>query len=137
MALITSKGMYGLAAIYELSQKIDDKPMQVREISRNANIPQNYLEQLLGKLRKAGFIKSIRGPKGGYILSKSPEDIIVRDILYVLEDNLSVVDMDSSNTALGLFYQDVEDRIKAIFELSLTELKEYEETYNACLHYSI
>ena len=137
MALITSKGMYGLSAMYELAQRVDDSPMQVRQIAKNADIPQNYLEQLLGKLRQAGFIKSIRGPKGGYVLDKSPELISVGDILYVLEDNISVVDMNSNNIALRLFFQDADEKIKAIFELSLADLEEYKDTYNACLHYSI
>jgi len=59
MALITSKGMYGLSAMYELAQRVDDSPMQVRQIAKNADIPQNYLEQLLGKLRQASEVQKV------------------------------------------------------------------------------
>ena len=47
MPLISTKGVYGLTAMYELSKYQEDTPMQIKEISANANIPQNYLEQLL------------------------------------------------------------------------------------------
>ena len=47
MPLISTKGVYGLTAMYELSKHQEDTPMQIKDISANANIPQNYLEQLL------------------------------------------------------------------------------------------
>ena len=50
MPLISTKGVYGLTAMYELSKHDKETPMQIKEISSNANIPQNYLEQLLSKL---------------------------------------------------------------------------------------
>ena len=71
MPLISTKGVYGLAAIYELSKHKDDTPMQIKDISANASIPQNYLEQLLSKLRRADLVKSVRGARGGYTLAKS------------------------------------------------------------------
>ncbi len=61
MPLISTKGVYGLAAIYELSKHKDDTPMQIKDISANASIPQNYLEQLLSKLRRADLLISTRG----------------------------------------------------------------------------
>ncbi len=81
MPLISSKGMYGLAAMHELLQHEKDQPMQIREISANADIPQNYLEQLLSKLRKADLVKSVRGSKGGYLLASDPKDIYIMDLL--------------------------------------------------------
>ena len=67
--------------MYELSKHQEDSPMQIKDISANANIPQNYLEQLLSKLRRAELSKSIRGARGGYILAKTPDEIKVVDIL--------------------------------------------------------
>jgi Rrf2 family protein len=66
--------------------------ISVRQISKKEGIPGVYLEQLLNKLRREGLIKSVRGPSGGYILSKSPSKITVKDIVLILEGNISPVD---------------------------------------------
>lgn len=104
MPLISSKGMYGLSAMHELSKGKKDNPMQIREISANADIPQNYLEQLLSKLRKAALVNSVRGSKGGYFLSRDPKDIKVFDILIALEDDLKICDSKTANPILDLFF---------------------------------
>ena len=62
--------------------------MQIKDISANASIPQNYLEQLLSKLRRAELVTSTRGARGGYLLAKSAEDIKIVDILVALEDDI-------------------------------------------------
>ena len=103
MPLISTKGTYGLAAICELSKHTEDSPMQTKEIAINTKISQNYLEQLLGKLKRAGIIKSIRGAKGGYILAHPPEKTKVLDILIALEDDLKIVDTEVKNPLLNLF----------------------------------
>lgn len=137
MPLISTKGVYGLTAMYELSKHENDTPLQIKEISSNAKIPQNYLEQLLSKLRHAGLVKSIRGAKGGYILADKPENIIVKDILVALEGDLKVIDSKTENPILNMFFSDAKDNTKKIFDLSLTQLDEYQDKYNEVLHYSI
>ncbi|RXK12807.1 Rrf2 family transcriptional regulator [Halarcobacter mediterraneus] len=137
MPLISSKGVYGLTAMYELSKHDGESPMQIKEISSNANIPQNYLEQLLGKLRRAELVKSIRGAKGGYILAKKAEEILVKDILVALEDDLKVIDNKTDNPILNIFFDEAKKRTKKMFDIPLTKLDEYEDKYNGFLHYSI
>lgn len=137
MPLISTKGVYGLTAMYELSKHERETPMQIKEISSNANIPQNYLEQLLSKLRRAELVKSIRGAKGGYILAKEPEDIIVKDILIALEDDLKIIDNKADNPILNIFFDDAKSGMKKIFDINLAKLDEYQEKYNEYLHYSI
>ena len=112
MPLISTKGVYGLTAMYELSKHEDDTPLQIKEISSNAKIPQNYLEQLLSKLRHAGLVKSIRGAKGGYILADKPENIIVKDILIALEGDLKVIDNKTENPILNMFFSEAKDNTK-------------------------
>ena len=92
MPLISTKGVYGLTAMYELSKHKEDTPMQIKDISANANIPQNYLEQLLSKLRRAELVNSTRGARGGYILAKSAKEIKIVDILIALEDDIKIID---------------------------------------------
>ena len=137
MPLISTKGVYGLTAMHELSKHEKESPMQIKEISSNANIPQNYLEQLLSKLRRAELVKSIRGAKGGYILARSPEEINIKDILVALEDDLKIVDTKSQNPILNLFFDDAKTDMNRFFDISLAKLDEYQEQYNEYLHYSI
>ena len=137
MPLISTKGVYGLSAMYELSKHEMDSPMQIKEISSNANIPQNYLEQLLSKLRRAELVKSIRGAKGGYILAREAKDILVRDILIALEGDLKIIDSKTKSPALNIFFDEVQNNTKKIFDLSLEELDDYQDKYNEVLHYSI
>jgi len=134
MPLISTKGSYGLAAICELSKHYGESVMQIKEIAANANIPQNYLEQLLGKLRRAGIVESIRGAKGGYKLSRDPKDIKVLDILIALEDDLKIVDAKIDHPILNLFFEDSGKSVKDIFDISIMELSSYQ---NKFLNYSI
>ena len=104
MPLISTKGVYGLTAMYELSKYQEDSPMQIKEISANANIPQNYLEQLLSKLRRAELVKSIRGASGGYVLARSAKEIKIVDILIALEDDIKIIDTKAENPILNIFF---------------------------------
>ncbi|WP_152020901.1 RrF2 family transcriptional regulator [Aliarcobacter butzleri] len=137
MPLISTKGVYGLSAMYELSKHKADTPMQIKDISANANIPQNYLEQLLSKLRKANLVNSIRGARGGYILAKKPDDIKIVDILIALEDDIKIIDSKSENPILNIFFDESKNSMKKIFDIKLSKLDEYQEKYNEVLHYSI
>jgi Rrf2 family protein len=137
MPLVSTKGVYGLTAMYELSKHEKDTPMQIKEISSNANIPQNYLEQLLSKLRRADLVKSIRGAKGGYILADEPKNIKVVDILTVLEDDIKIIDAKAENPILNIFFDETKQSMKKILDVTLEELDEYQDKYNEFLHYSI
>jgi Rrf2 family protein len=74
----------------DLAQHYDQGPVQMGEISKRENISVKYLEQLIIPLKKANFIKSVRGPKGGHMLAKSPEEITVGDIVRILEGGITL-----------------------------------------------
>lgn len=137
MPLISTKGVYGLTAMYELSKHQEDSPMQIKDISANAYIPLNYLEQLLSKLRRAELVKSIRGARGGYILAKSAKEIKIVDILIALEDDIKIIDAKAENPILNIFFDESKNSMKKIFDVTLDKLDEYQEKYNEFLHYSI
>ncbi|GGD45004.1 hypothetical protein GCM10012288_19160 [Malaciobacter pacificus] len=137
MPLISTKGVYGLTAMYELSKHTDNSPMQIKEISANANIPQNYLEQLLSKLRRAELVQSIRGARGGYRLARKAQDIKIVDILIALEDDIKIADVKADNPILNIFFDESKERTKKIFDISLDKLDDYQDKYNEFLHYSI
>lgn len=137
MSLISTKGMYGLSAMYELSLIKSEKPTQIKEISERAKIPQNYLEQLLVVLRRAELVNSVRGAHGGYFLARSAENILVKDIFIALEGNLSVTEQEIENEVLNLFYEESNEKLKGLFDISLSQLQDYQDKLNNQLNYSI
>lgn len=82
---ISTKSTYGIRAMFELALHYGRSPVSVAFISERESISIAYLEQLLSKLRKKGLVRSVRGPKGGYILAKKPRDITVGDIVRALD----------------------------------------------------
>lgn len=85
---ISSKGEYGLRALFDLAQHVGEGPVQSEDIAIRQGIPVNYLNQLLITMRRAGLIESIRGPQGGHLLARAPEAITLLDALTVLEGPL-------------------------------------------------
>ena len=122
MAGISTKGSYGLAAMYELALNYGRGHLQIRDIAEKANIPQNYLEQILSTLRKEGLIQSIRGAGGGYLLAKAPNTISVFDILVALEGELCNPSDDRLQPILHLYWERIRDEMKSVFHESLQDL---------------
>ena len=90
---IGSKGHYGLLALAELAANYRvRRPVQVREIAKNQNIPSEYLGQIMVVLKRAHLVHGSRGPTGGYILARAPEAITVKEILQALEGPVVGVD---------------------------------------------
>ena len=82
---LSTKGKYGLKAIFELSLHVDEGPIPVNMIASKQNIPEQYLEQIFSTLKKSKLVKSVRGAQGGYLLNEEPKNITVGDVLDVLE----------------------------------------------------
>jgi len=87
---LSAKGQYGVRAMYEIARGYPGQPVTVKEIALNQDVSIHYLEQILNKLRKAGLVRSIRGPGGGYLLSKSPEKISIAAIVSELEGPVAI-----------------------------------------------
>ena len=86
---ISTKGDYGLRALIELAHHYGQtKPVQSGEIAARQSIPESYLEQLLATLRRAGFIRSVRGPQGGHSLIRDPRDLRASEIIVALEGSI-------------------------------------------------
>jgi Rrf2 family iron-sulfur cluster assembly transcriptional regulator len=86
---LTSKGRYAVRAILDLTFNANGKPVRLQEISGRQNISLHYLEQLFRRLRKGLVVKSVRGPGGGYVLSRSMNEISIRDILVSVGENIN------------------------------------------------
>jgi Rrf2 family transcriptional regulator, cysteine metabolism repressor len=89
---ISSKSEYGVRALFELAQCYGQPPVQSGEIAERQNIPEAYLNQLLISLRKAGLVRSLRGPQGGHQLARPPAQITVAEIVGALEGPTSIVE---------------------------------------------
>lgn len=88
---ISTKGRYALRLMLDLALNNTGEPVRIKDISARQEISDKYLEQIISTLNKAGFVKSIRGPQGGYRLSKEPEKYTVGMILRLTEGSLAPV----------------------------------------------
>ena len=111
MSLITTKGAYGLMAVFEVSKGTSEHPVSINAISANIGVSRNYLEQILNALKKAGIISALKGMKGGYYLSKNLSEISFGEVLDTLENDF------------GFFAKDIEGEYKELFGTLDKELK--------------
>ena len=89
---ISTKGRYALRMMMELAQNKDGKPVSIKEVAGRQNISEKYLEQIIAVLNKSGYVKSVRGPQGGYVLLKEPREYTVGMILRLTEGSLVPVE---------------------------------------------
>ena len=99
---ITTKGRYAIRAILDLAYHGHGEPIPISNVAVRQEISQPYLEHLFGKLRKAGLVKSTRGPGGGYLLAKPPDKISVKEVFIAAEESITPVQcvaIDGNNSA--------------------------------------
>jgi len=88
---LSTKSRYGLRALFDMAYNSGTLPAQIKDISRRQEISPRYLEQIFQNFKKAGILKSKRGPQGGYYLARKPEQITVREILDAAEGDTLLV----------------------------------------------
>ncbi len=91
MLKISTRSTYAIRALQFIARQDSSKAIKISAISDQENIPLPYLEQIFSKLKKAGIIQSLRGPQGGILLSKNPDQITMADIVIALEGPLNPV----------------------------------------------
>lgn len=139
---VSSRGDYGVRALFDLALRYNQGPTQSRDIAARRNIPEAYLHQVLGALNRAGLVRSTRGPLGGHELTRAPHEISVWDVLSVLEGS----DRRPESTANGdpgadVVYEvwcDLHARsIDYLRSITLATLIEREQTREPVSNYSI
>ncbi len=90
MLRLSTKGQYGVRAMFEIARGYPDEPVNVKAISERQDVSPHYLEQILNRLRRSGLIRSVKGPGGGYLLTSRPEEISISDILKELEGPVAI-----------------------------------------------
>lgn len=100
---ISTKGQYALQMMLDLAIYDTGEYITIKSIAQRQNLSEKYLEQIINMLSRAGFVKSVRGAKGGYRLCVETENITVGNILRAIEGSLAPVDiLDSGKPADNL-----------------------------------
>ena len=89
---LSTRSRYGTRLMLEMAENYHNGPIHLMKIAQRQGISVKYLEQIIIPLKKAEYVKSLRGPKGGHILAKPPEEITVGEIVALLEDGASLTE---------------------------------------------
>jgi len=129
---LTTKGRYAVTAMLDLSLHDGNGPVSLVEISERQDISLSYLEQLFSKLRRQGLVNSMRGPGGGYTLSRLPSEITVSSIIMAVDENLDVTNCgnaaggcqdDNKRCLTHNLWMDLSNRIQTFLDdISLKDL---------------
>lgn len=89
---LSTRSRYGTRLMVDMARHYNQGPIQLGDIARRQNISMKYLEQIIIPLKKARYIESIRGPRGGHILTRPPEEITVAEIVALLEKGTTLTE---------------------------------------------
>lgn len=116
---LSTKARYGLRATIDLAKYYGEGPVMARAIAEEEGISENYLEQIMDPLKKRGIVRSVRGARGGFVLTRHPKEIKVKEIIDALEGPIILVDClydsllceRSKNCIARLFWEKLRDNI--------------------------
>lgn len=94
---ISTKSRYGIRALYDLAVHQEQGPVQLHDIAKRQKLSEKYLEQLMARLKANGLLKSIRGPRGGYLLARPPDKIKIVEVFEILEGPIEPVPCTASH----------------------------------------
>jgi len=128
---LSSKGRYGVRALFDIAFHNDGRPTQIREIAERESIPARFLEQIFQDLKRAGLVGSKRGPRGGYHLARPASEISVGDVLRALEGPVvALLDNDDARSKSGhdapsAIFRDLAKAVERCFdEVSIADVCE-------------
>jgi Rrf2 family protein len=142
---VSMKGDYGVRALIELALHYGEGPLQSAVIAGRQQIPEAYLDQLLTSLRRAGLIRSVRGPQGGHALIRDPAQLRLTEAIVALEGSLApIACLDDpegcpkmTHCSLHEVWQQVQDATTAILDgITIASLAEKERSASSA-RYSI
>ncbi|ANE34173.1 RrF2 family transcriptional regulator [Campylobacter hyointestinalis] len=137
MSLLSTKGVYGLMSIYEISKGDRQNPVSLKDISTNIEVSKNYLEQVLNALRNSGFVGSIKGLKGGYFLLKTLDEITFYDVFKCIENDFCLTPEYSKHATYDLLFREYDDKLTELFKEPLSSFKKYQAEAKKYLNYVI
>ena len=87
---LSTKGRYAVMAMVDLATESHGTPVVLADVADRQEVSLSYLEQLFGKLRRSGLVKSVRGPGGGYLLSRTCDEVRIADIIMAVDEPIKV-----------------------------------------------
>lgn len=133
---ISTRGRYALRMMLDLAVNNNGEQIRLKDISKRQGISDKYLEQIISILNKAGFVRSIRGPQGGYMLNREPKEYTVGMILRLTEGSLAPVacldyepnDCERRNECVTLIlWEKLNDAIKSVVDnITLQDLVQWQ-----------
>ncbi len=138
---LTTKGRYAVMAMADLALFKDKGPISLTDVSLRQNISLAYLEQIFIKLKNKNLVKSVRGPKGGYILETSPENIKISNIISAVDEEVKTLNCKkeskrgcnnkSSKCITHNLWDQLDQHINNFFErVKLQDLVRKNQTFN-------
>ena len=137
---ISTKGRYALRLMIDLSMNSVGEPVSLKDVAKRQGISEKYLEQIISVLNRAGYVKSIRGAQGGYLLRRAPEEYTVGMILRLTEGSLAPVtcveDGDfpcerQENCVTVILWKKINDAINSVVDsITLQDLVDWQNEKN-------
>lgn len=137
MAILSTKGVYGLAAILQIAKASEVTPISIKEIAERTGISKNYLEQILNTLRNEKLVCSIKGKNGGYHLAKDPSEITFAELFTALEKDLRMTSLEVKDPNLRTFFERYDEKLRALFNVPLSSYEEMMAQSVEYLNFSI
>ena len=134
---LSNKTIYAMAALYQLGLLNRGERLKIREIAERADAPQKFLEQILLELKKNGVLNSTKGANGGYILAKSMNEITLKEVIGILENNAFDEICQTENGILKMFWEERQTEIVKVLDIPLSVLDSYQEKINKNFNYII
>lgn len=132
---VSTKGRYALRLMLDLAANDTGAPIRLKDAAKRQSISEKYLEQIISILNRAGFVRSVRGPQGGYVLVRSPEEYTAGMILRLTEGSLSPVDcvehggvcVREQGCATKMLWQQLNDAVNGVVDrVTLQDLLEWQ-----------
>ncbi len=137
---ISTKGRYALRLMMDLAENNNGSPISLKDVARRQEISDKYLEQIISILNKAGYVRSVRGAQGGYMLKNPPEDYTVGMILRQTEGSLApvacieddeIVCDRQQQCVTSIVYKKINDAISGVVDnITLQDLVDWQSEKN-------
>lgn len=137
---ISTKGRYALRLMLDLATDNSGEPVSLKDVAKRQEISDKYLEQIISVLNKAGYVKSIRGAQGGYLLSRNPGEYTVGMILRLTEGSLAPVACVEDDEAVcdrmdtcvtSIVWKKINEAVKGVVDsLTLQDLVDWQSEKN-------
>jgi len=119
---VSTRGRYGLRLLVDLAEHNSDLPVALSQVAHRQNLSEKYLQQVALLLTRGGYLNSVKGAGGGYLLSRSPDKILIYEVFDLLEGNITFAEMpQKEETAIQRclrvhFFQKLDEKVLQTFE---------------------